>query len=304
MTALHIVESVEFMGEIHAYADRWPMGTADDLDTLAASIAANGQRFPIVLDPEGRLIDGRNRLAACTLAGVAPTFVVDPTLTDEDAIGAYIWDVNGERRDMSKGQKAMLAALRPGTQSLLSKETGVSDAFVAKARVVIQWCAEEVIANVCGGLLALNDAYEQAQQIKATEQADEIARKKSAAEAKAKADEAARRLVDLRQARPDLAALVDAGQLPLADALTVRDRDLAAQRKAEADRRTWIKKLADSVYTAVDGAESAAHPNNIADTLAGLAEFPHPIPNRFSVARIRSAAAHLSQIADQMEATQ
>ncbi|WP_432012648.1 ParB N-terminal domain-containing protein [Streptomyces cucumeris] len=42
----------------------------DDLNALADDIRENGLQHPIVLDREGRLLDGRERLAACELASV------------------------------------------------------------------------------------------------------------------------------------------------------------------------------------------------------------------------------------------
>lgn len=75
---------------------------------------------------------------ACELAGVGPWFEVDETLIDEDEITAYIWDANGDRRNLSKGQRAMLAALRPGASRSLSEQTNVALGYVAKARQVIQ----------------------------------------------------------------------------------------------------------------------------------------------------------------------
>lgn len=171
MSAFPVIEDA-FTGEVHPYASRWPMRSADELEEMAESIRSRRQRFPIVLTPDGVLVDGRNRLAACTLAGVEPWFEMDPTLTSEEEIGAFIWDANGDRRDMSKGQKAMLAALRPGTAVLLSNTSEVARSFVAKARQVIEWCPAETVESVIDGSLSLNDAYAQAQQVKATEQAD------------------------------------------------------------------------------------------------------------------------------------
>ena len=116
-----------FTGEVHAYAERWPTRPADEIEEMAESIRVNGQRFPILLTTEGVLVDGRNRLRACELAGVEPWFEVRSELTDEDAITAFIWDANGDRRNLSKGQRAMLAALRPGTAEIYSvTSAGVS----------------------------------------------------------------------------------------------------------------------------------------------------------------------------------
>ncbi len=65
----------EFLGEIHPLAARWPMMPADELAALAESIAAEGLMHPLVLDASGRLVDGRNRLEACRLAGRSPRFL-------------------------------------------------------------------------------------------------------------------------------------------------------------------------------------------------------------------------------------
>jgi hypothetical protein len=53
------------------------------------------------------LIDGRNRLAACGLAGVEPRY---ERLVDQDP-EAFIVSVNLARRNMSKGQQAMALAM-------------------------------------------------------------------------------------------------------------------------------------------------------------------------------------------------
>lgn len=58
----------------HPYADEFPMASAEELDELAASIATVGLIHPVVLTPQGLVLDGRNRLAACEKAGVEPTF--------------------------------------------------------------------------------------------------------------------------------------------------------------------------------------------------------------------------------------
>jgi hypothetical protein len=87
---------------------RWQPGTASDaLAELADDILSNGLIHPIVIDADGVLIDGRNRLRACEIAGVVPTY---QQLNGHDA-AAFIVSANLARRNLSKGQQAVALAL-------------------------------------------------------------------------------------------------------------------------------------------------------------------------------------------------
>jgi hypothetical protein len=63
---------------------------------------------PIVLDKDGTILDGRNRYAACQLAGIEPTF----TTYDGDDPEGYALAVNLARRNMNKGQMAIVIRQR------------------------------------------------------------------------------------------------------------------------------------------------------------------------------------------------
>jgi hypothetical protein len=90
---------------VHPLADLFPMVT-EDLPALAADIKANGLRHPLAVTPDGVLIDGRRRRAACEIAGVEPDFVI----VDEDAADLILSE-NVFRRHMTKGQIAILAVV-------------------------------------------------------------------------------------------------------------------------------------------------------------------------------------------------
>jgi len=82
------------------------MHTEDELNRLAIDILQNGLQHPIVTTPDGQVIDGRNRLAACRLVNVEPTFTVhagDPW--------TYSRSVNLHTRSMTTGQRAAACAL-------------------------------------------------------------------------------------------------------------------------------------------------------------------------------------------------
>ena len=59
--------------QFHPIAAIFPLMGEDELQALADDIRDNGLRNPI-LRFEGKILDGRNRLTACRLAGVEPRF--------------------------------------------------------------------------------------------------------------------------------------------------------------------------------------------------------------------------------------
>lgn len=91
---------------VHPHAEFYPLLGEDELAALAADIAENGLRDPITVDLDGLLIDGRNRLRACEIAGVAPVVAV----YEGDDIGAFVRSKN-MRRHQAPGSLAMSTAL-------------------------------------------------------------------------------------------------------------------------------------------------------------------------------------------------
>ena len=96
--------------ETHPAADLFPMMEGADLKALADDIKAHGLHNPVVLFAEGgkRLVlDGRNRLKACEMAGVSVTtefWAGDGSPTD------WVVSQNLHRRHLTTSQKAMVAA--------------------------------------------------------------------------------------------------------------------------------------------------------------------------------------------------
>jgi ParB-like chromosome segregation protein Spo0J len=64
--------------EHHPCANLLPMMTPDELASMAASIKKHGLIHPIAIDRDGRLVDGKCRLAACEIAEVQPSFIAYP----------------------------------------------------------------------------------------------------------------------------------------------------------------------------------------------------------------------------------
>jgi N6-adenosine-specific RNA methylase IME4 len=81
------------------------MMEAEELQALADDIRRNGLRQPIV-KWQGKVLDGRNRQAACLLAGRALRF---ETYRGSDPLG-FVLSQNLERRHLTESQRAMLGA--------------------------------------------------------------------------------------------------------------------------------------------------------------------------------------------------
>lgn len=92
----------------HEYAKLFPVLSDEALRELADDIEKNGLRNPIVLDENEQILDGRNRSAACILAGVKPVFEKFIG-TDEQKL-AFVVSSNVHRRHLTTSQRASVAA--------------------------------------------------------------------------------------------------------------------------------------------------------------------------------------------------
>jgi hypothetical protein len=150
---------------VHPVADLFPMLADDELAELAEDIKQRGLLQPIVLDAEGRVLDGRNRLAACELAGVEPRFVA----YDGDDPDGYAAAVNLTRRHLNKGQRAMLA-VRAGLLFKNSQTDVAADLDISQSRIAyastIQAHAPALGDLVIRDKMSLNDAYTEARERK------------------------------------------------------------------------------------------------------------------------------------------
>jgi len=234
-------------GEVHPAAALFPMMTADELEDLAADIKANGLLQPIVLDHDGRLIDGRNRLHACQIAHVRPTFI---ELNGQDPT-AYIIAANVIRRHLTTGQRAMIIAKanfskleKFGEQGHLARVAGVTQNRLSQAMTILDWADEEV-DSVISGAKTFDVTYRLAQSRQQTHEAE---RERAAQER--------RDLEMLQREAADLAELVIEERMPLDEAMAAyrqryRDR-LAAEQEITETRRRLTANFATG-YQMLDG---------------------------------------------------
>lgn len=203
------------MKPAHPVADLFPMLLDDELKDLAADIKERGLLQPIILDDKGRILDGRNRDAACELASVEPKYV---TYEGDDPEG-YALAVNLARRHLTKGQQAMIAAKAVhflNSVRTVGRNAGISSGYIANARTVIDH-APDFVDQVVSGAVPLNDAYKEAQARKGNAESKE------------------RKLAWLREQAPDLADLVVEERMTLGEA-TAAAKEREEKQKAHAAR--------------------------------------------------------------------
>jgi ParB-like chromosome segregation protein Spo0J len=150
--------------ESHPYADMFPRMQGDEFKGLVASIKKDRQEESIILY-DGKILDGRNRHAACIEAGVEPR--CEP-YEGEDPLG-YVLRKNLHRRQLQTSQRAIVAAkmanLPQGARTDLehsanlqkvsveeaAKTLSVSPRSVQDAKTVLACGGDELIAAVESG---------------------------------------------------------------------------------------------------------------------------------------------------------
>jgi hypothetical protein len=232
----------------HPFADRFPMLPEDELQRLAEDIAENGLQNPVVLDAQGRILDGRNRDAACQRINVTP----DVEVYDGDNPAAFVLSQNVARRHLSTGQQAMSTALvlvddGHRSEGRWARGSVPADTSGSGSRQWAQRMAEagtildhapDLADAVVSGDLALDAAYRQAEQRRDAE------RQRLEREERIAAEEAdARAFVE--ESAPDLAELVGDTLQSYSEARAVwekRNREEAARLAAEKAERERAAK--------------------------------------------------------------
>lgn len=223
----------------HPYADRFPMLGGEELERLAADIAENGLQNPIVLDTDGRILDGRNRWAACEIANVTPTTV----LYEGDDLAAFVLSQNVSRRHLTTGQQAMSTALvlvdagkrengRWKRGSLdIKDDRPLSDGwakFMMRAGVVLDHAAD-LAEQVVSGDLAIDAAYREAEKRRDSERSLLEEQERITAE-----DEAYRE--HLEQVAPEYLAQYKTARIAFAAWESENEKAAANERRAKAER--------------------------------------------------------------------
>lgn len=161
-----------------------PLLSDEELRTLAEDIKANGLKVKIVVH-DGQVLDGRNRLRACELAGVKPDF--EPWNGAGGSPTQYVLSMNVHRRHLDASQRALVGAraiglfreeanrrqrggrggkklpvnlpeARGDSRDQVAAVVGVSGKSVSDAEKVLDVGAPELVAAVEQGKIAVSAA--------------------------------------------------------------------------------------------------------------------------------------------------
>lgn len=227
----------------HPISDVWPMMDEAKIAELADDIRKNGQLVPVWLY-EGKILDGRNRWAACMIAGVDPK-------TKEykgDEPTAFAVSLNDRRRHMNKGSLAAVAAeLEPffAADAKRRQRASGGDKVSEKARAVVEKVPQPVSQKVspkareeAAKSVGVNDRYvSDAKKVKA--EAPEVFERLKAGKITlqdAKREVAKKPTDDWRKDERDRQALVQDGQSVTANAGTDKNLIAWAEQNLQAVR--------------------------------------------------------------------
>jgi len=158
-----------WLGEVHPVNAILPDLPPDELQGLADSIAKSGLRHPIMLDQDGVLLDGRQRLRACAMTGVEPRFDVLPE--GQDSV-AYICSVNLYNTYILPGRRMMIEVLAakmilPDFDARSDREISaylhLPEGQIARCRFIMTYAPDRV-DSVIGGWMSFSEALAEADE--------------------------------------------------------------------------------------------------------------------------------------------
>ena len=203
---------------IHPAAELFPMMSETEFQEMKEDIRLHGQSDDILMW-NGQLLDGRNRLRACTELGIKPNWIelelsLDPVV--------WVLSHNLHRRHLTTAQRAMVAdklatllhgdvasqksdaSIDASSQTEAAEKMHVSRKSVQRARKVRKTASKKVIEAVERGEMSLNAALETTKQKSEAEKAAKQAAK-AAKEAEKAAAKAAREEVKAAKAAEKIA---------------------------------------------------------------------------------------------------
>ena len=218
---------------VHSAAENFPLLDESRYADLRRDIENQGQREPITLY-DGKVLDGRNRLRACCDLGIDP-LVADKTAEIGDPY-AYVWSLNGERRDLAGNEQRYLIwqACREGSAAFQAEKQRIADEANRKRAEATK--AQHAISNPRAGERVKSGTCTDSTTTKPEPTPAKEQAKTRAAKATASHTDmgAVARMDALKKAAPDLAEQVRIGEMSAA----------SAQREA---KRRKLKKTLDAV---------------------------------------------------------
>lgn len=163
--------------EIHPIANLFPEMSEFQFEELKKDIKQHGLKMPI-LTYGGKVVDGRHRLRACTVLGIAAKFAELEAANDKSAEQSVI-SINLQRRHLTDGQRAIIAARLTNSllgtnqhtagavsQKQVAEELGISVDSVQRGKKVLNHGVPELIAAVSDGKIDITNAAKIAQLAK------------------------------------------------------------------------------------------------------------------------------------------
>ncbi len=157
---------------VHPAAELFPMMSETEFQAMKEDIKLHGQNDDVLIW-NGTLLDGRNRLRACTELGIEPGWAELPKTIDPVS---WVLSHNLHRRHLTTAQRAMVATnlatllagdnqhekevagIQATSQAAAAEKLNVSRNSVQKARKVRAKASKKVIAAVEAGTMSLNAA--------------------------------------------------------------------------------------------------------------------------------------------------
>lgn len=220
----------------HPAANSFPMMDAKRFAELVGDIRANGLQCPITIC-EGMVLDGRNRYAACDELGIEPStqeFVGDPW--------AYVWSLNGQRRDLSDDQRAQIWIFVNAQserwreeRARIAAEANRKRAEAAKEQHAVSrpWAGEEMSEMVV------------VQSVQAPSESERAPSRAAQATAAGVNAGSIARAEALEAARPDLAEKVRTGEMKPAEARRQAKKDAVSEKVSALPDDKYVVVYAD-----------------------------------------------------------